>query len=164
MTALTVMQKKDIKILSIRSSNTDFACAVIEGTQEAPKLILCELTSFPKGYEEHSLLHWFYQEIAGKLSDHNPAFLAVKAAEPSVRRSNSLELRIRIEGVALMAAGEKGCEHACRKVKSTISKDLGMKGRAKYLETEFDPSALAEFGSLSAKEKEAVLAGWSCLD
>lgn len=153
-----------MRILAIRCSNTDFACAIIEGTQEAPVLISCELTSFPKGYEEHSLLHWFYQEISGQLNGHNPDGLAVKTAESSVRRSNNLELRIRIEGVALMAAGESRCAHACRKVKSTISKDLGMKGKAKYLETQFDSSVLPEFEKLSTKQKEAVLVGWSCLD
>lgn len=153
-----------MKIVALRCSNKDFACAVIDGTQEDPVLASCDLTAFPKGYEEHSLLYWFYQEIAGILNTHNPEGLAVKGAETMVKRSASLELRIRVEGIALMAASEAGCAVACRKVKSTIAKDLGMKGKGKYLETKFDTTAIPDFDSYSAKHQEAILVGWSCLE
>jgi Holliday junction resolvasome RuvABC endonuclease subunit len=152
-----------MKIVGIRCSNTDFSCAVLEGTQTAPQLLSCTSTSFPKGYEEHSLLHWFYQEISGVLSTSSPDGIAVKAAETMVKRSTSLELRIRIEGIALMAAAQAGCSVAPRKVKSTIAKDLGMKGKAKYLETQFDSSAIAGFDDYKEKEQEAILVAWSSL-
>ena len=48
-----------------------------------------------------------------------------------------------------------------RKVKSTIAKDLGLKGRGHYLQTELDTSVIPGFGSKSEKEKDAILAGWS---
>jgi hypothetical protein len=153
-----------MKILAVRCSNTDFAHALLEGTQDNPTLSCSGITAFPKGYDEHSLLYWFYQEIGGILTNYRPDGLAVKAAETMVKRSVVLELRIRIEGVALMAAAEAGCANVCRKVKSTIAKDLGMKGKAKYLETQLDTSAIADFDSLKVKEQEAVLAGWSCLE
>lgn len=152
-----------MKIVGIRCSNTDFSCAVLEGTKDAPQLLSCRTTSFPKGYDEHSLLHWFYQEISGILSANSPNGIAVKAAETMVKRSSSLELRIRIEGIALMAAAQAGCSIAPRKVKSTIAKDLGMKGKAKYLETEFDSSPIAGFDNYKDKEQESILVAWSSL-
>ena len=90
-----------MKIVGIRCSNTDFACAILKGTQDDPQLISCIVTSFPKGYEEHSLLHWFYQEIAGILTANASDGIAIKAAETMVKRSTSLELRIRITSVQL---------------------------------------------------------------
>jgi len=152
-----------MKIVGIRCSNTDFSCAVLDGTQDAPQLLSCATTGFPKGYEEHSLLHWFYQEIAGVLTANTPDGMAIKAAETMVKRSSSLELRIRIEGIALMAAAEAGCSNVVRKVKSTIAKDLGMKGKAKYLQTQFDPSAISGFEDFKEKEQEAILVAWSSL-
>ncbi len=152
-----------MKIVGIRCSNTDFAWAILEGTQDVPQLMSCRLTSYPKGYDEHFLLHWFYQEISGILSANTLDGIAIKGAETMVKRSSALELRIRIEGIALMAAAEVGCSLASRKVKPSIAKDLGMKGKAKYLETQFDSSAIAGFEDFKAKEQEAILVAWSSL-
>ena len=151
-------------ILAIRCSNTDFAYAIVDGTKDSPVLVHCDVTGYPKGYEEHSLFHWFHQEITDLLDTHSPDTLAVKAAETMVKRSGSLETRIRIEGIALMSAAEVGCASAHRKVKSTIAKDLGMKGKGKYLETKLDTSPIPDFDSYNTKQQEAILVGWSCLE
>lgn len=153
-----------MKILAVRCSNTDFAHAVIEGTQDSPTIIESTVTGYPKGYEEQSLFHWFHQEILGLLNNHRPDAVAVKAAETMVKRSASLETRIRVEGIALMSAAEVGCVSSHRKVKSTIAKDLGMKGKGKYLETQLDTSPIADFDSYNTKQQEAILIGWSCLE
>ena len=153
-----------MKTIALRCSNSDFAYVVLDGTQEKPSIEQCANTAFPKGYEEHSLLYWFYQEITEIMQTHSPDQLVIKAAETMVKRSNSLELRMRIEGIALMVAAEVGCASACRKVKSTIAKDLGMKGKGKYLETKLDTTIISSFDSYKAKQQEAILAGWSCLD
>lgn len=153
-----------MKILAVRCSNTDFAHAIIEGTRRSPTVVQSTVTGYPKGYEEHSLFHWFHQEILGLLNDHRPDALAVKTAETMVKRSSSLETRIRVEGIALMSAAEVGCASTYRKVKSTIAKDLGLKGKGKYLETELDTSPIADFDSYNLKQQEAILVGWSCLE
>jgi len=153
-----------MKILAVRCSNTDFAYALIEGSKQSPTIVECDLTVYPKGYEEHSLFHWFHQEIIGLLGRYSPDTLAVKAAETMVKRSGSLETRIRIEGIALMSAAEVGCTSAHRKVKSTIAKDLGMKGKGKYLETKLDTSPIINFDSYNTKQQESILVGWSCLE
>jgi len=48
-----------------------------------------------------------------------------------------------------------------KKVKSTIAKDLGLKGRGHYLRTELDTSVIPGFAGKPDKEKEAILAAWS---
>ncbi len=153
-----------MKILAVRCSSSDFAHATIEGSQQSPTVIESAVIGFPKGYGEHALFHWFHQEIKGLIDNHGPDGVAVKAAEPMVKRSGTLETRIRVEGIALMSAAEAGCTTACRKVKSTIAKDLGMKGKGKYLETKLDTSPIANFDSYNTKQQEAILVGWSCLE
>lgn len=153
-----------MKVIALRCSSSDFTYAILDGTQKSPTVITSDSISFPKGYEEFSLLHWFYQEIAGLISTHMTDTMVIKATEPMVKRSNSLETRIRIEGIALMAAAKAGCSSASRKVKATIAKDLGMKGKAKYLETNLDTSLIYEFDSYKEKNQESILAGWSCLE
>jgi len=153
-----------MKIIAVRCSNADFAYVVIEGTKESPIVVESDVTGFPKGYDEPALFHWFHQEIIGLIGKHTPTAVAVKSAEPMVKRSGSLETRIRVEGITLMSAAEAGCDTACRKVKSTIAKDLGMKGKGKYLETKLDTSRVADFDSYSSKQQEALLVGWSCLE
>lgn len=153
-----------MKILAIRCSNTDFAYAVIDGTKESPTIVYSDITGFPKGYDEPALFNWFHQEILGLIDQYQPDGVALKSAEPMVKRSSPLETRIRVEGIALMTAAEKGCGIACRKVKSTIARDLGMKGKGKYLETKLDTKPIANYDSYKTKEKEAILVGWSCLE
>ena len=153
-----------MKILGIRCSNTDFAYVIIEGMKNTPEIVTCDLIDYPKGYKEHLLFHWFHQEITEILKAHTPDALVVKAAETMVRRSNPLETRIRMEGITLMTAGEAGLAAAHRKVKSTIAKDLGLKGKGKYLETELDTSLVLSFDSYDTKRREAILAAWSCLE
>ena len=50
------------------------------------------------------------------------------------------------------------------KVKSTIAKDLGLKGKGKYLDTKLDTSCIDNFDKFPKKEQEAILVAWSCLD
>ncbi|WMI72118.1 hypothetical protein RBH88_03190 [Aminobacterium sp. MB27-C1] len=152
-----------MKILAIRCSNCDFAYAIVEGSKGSPTVIDSEVVGYPKGYDEHVLFHWFHQEIMELINHYSPDGVAVKAAEPMVKRSGILETRIRIEGIALMSGAEAGCSIACRKVKSTIAKDLGMKGKGKYLETKLITSPIAGFDSYNTKRQEAILVGWSCL-
>lgn len=153
-----------MKILAVRCSNTDFTYVVMKGSKALPIVVDSDMTGFPKGYNEPALFHWFHQEIMGLIGKYSPTGVAVKATEPSVRRSSSLETRIRVEGITLMSAAEAGCDIACRKVKSTIAKDLGMKGKGRYLETKLDTSCVTDFDSYKTKQQEAILVGWSCLE
>ena len=60
-----------------------------------------------------------------------------------------------------VAGGTEGMNAIFKKLKSTIAKDLGLKGRAHYLQTSLDTSVIPGFGGRGGKEQEAILAGWS---
>ena len=52
---------------------------------------------------------------------------------------------------------KSGCKS---KRKVTLAKDLGLKGKARYLLT-FDTSPIPDFADLDEKMKDAVLCAWS---
>lgn len=89
--------------------------------------------------------------------------MGIKRTETSVKRSNALERRIEYEAIASLAAAEAGCTNVHRKVAATVAKDLGLKGKSKYLKTDLDTSAIDRFAAYSAKEHEAILVAWSCM-
>jgi hypothetical protein len=60
----------------------------------------------------------------------------------------------------MLAGGARGMRAVFKKVKSTIAKDLGQKGRSKYL-ANLDTSWAPTFDGFSDKEKEAIQAAWS---
>lgn len=152
-----------MRILAVRCSNSDFAYAIVDGEKLSPSVVASDVIAFPKGYDDPALFHWFHQEIMALINNYGPDGVAIKGAEPMVKRSGALETRIRVEGIVLMSAAEAGCGAAQRKVKSTIAKDLGMKGKGKYLETKLDTSPIADFNSYNSKLQEAILVGWSSL-
>jgi hypothetical protein len=49
-----------------------------------------------------------------------------------------------------------------RKTKPTIAKDLGLKGKGKYLDT-LDCSVFPDYDNEKEKIKEAILVAWSCI-
>ena len=50
-----------------------------------------------------------------------------------------------------------------RKIKPTIAKDLGLKGRAKSLTEDLDYSKIKDLDKRPVKEFEAIVVAWSCL-
>ena len=60
------------------------------------------------------------------------------------------------------AGAALGIKPVLRRVKSQVAKSLGLKGRAKYLDS-FDTSVLADYERLPKNLQEAVLAAWSGL-
>jgi hypothetical protein len=75
-------------------------------------------------------------------------------------RGKTYEERVEHEAAVIIAAANRGLRKVPKKVKSTIAKDLGQKGRAHYLSV-LDTSHFQTFESESEKTKEAILAGWS---
>lgn len=151
-----------MKVLGVRCSNLDLTYAILQGNRSGPKLVDAGSVQVPKGFTEPEILRWLRQELAGLFSKHDFAAVGIKRAETSVMRSNSLEQRIALEAIVSLVAAENGCLNVTRKVKATIAKDLGMKGKSKYLAS-FDTSAIHDFGKRNAKEQEAIMVGWSCL-
>ena len=64
------------------------------------------------------------------------------------------------ETAFMLAGAIRGMKAIFKKVKSTIAKDLGQKGRAKYL-VNLSTETIPEFGELHEKVQEAVIAARS---
>ena len=153
-----------MKAFGIRCSNNDFTYCIISGTKESPKIDnTCQL-SFPSGYSEAESLLWFYRELQEIFKANSFDSVGIKRTEVIVSRSNNLELRIQYEAIVSLVSAEVGITRVHRKVKPTIAKDLGLKGKAKALNTQLDTSAINDFDSFSDKNKDAVLTAWSCMN
>ena len=98
-------------------------------------------------------------EIFGRLS---PTYIVIKAFEGRSKGA-AYEERVRLEGIAHLCASALGFKDIARKRKPTIAKDLGLKGRARYLRSILTPLRSAEFEDLDPLSKEAILAAWSDL-
>jgi hypothetical protein len=153
-----------MRILGVRCSNTDYTCCLLSGDAGSPQIEAIKHVNYPNGFTEAETIRWLHQEFQAICCAQSIDGVGIKRAEPNVQRSNSLELRIQAEGIVSLAAAEAGCCAVKRKVGSTVAKDLGLKGKAKYLQTKLDTSAIPDFDSRSAKEKEAILVAWSCME
>ena len=79
------------------------------------------------------------------------------------RDRNAFENRVENEAAAYVAAANRGIKAVFKKMNVTLAKDLGGKGKAKYLKT-LDTSAFPGFSELQEKKQEAIIAGWSALE
>ncbi len=149
-----------MSVLGIRCSNKDFTYAVMSGTREKPVIHHLDAVTFPKNFAKPKALYWFVQEIEGLMSKHEVQTIVLKAFEGRLR-GKTYEERVQYETCAYIAAGKNGLMTIFKKVKGTIAKDLGLKGRAHYLQTILDTSVIPNFGNKSEKEKEAIWAAWS---
>lgn len=152
-----------MKALGVRCSNSDYTYGVVSGDADSPDIESVKRVAFPKDFTGADVLKWLHQEARAILADAGFDAVGLKRAETNVKRSNSLEARIQAEAVFCLAASELGCNVIDRKVHSTIAKDLGLKGKAKYLQTQLDTSVIPEFDKYSEKEQDAILVAWSLL-
>jgi hypothetical protein len=146
--------------LGIRCSNTDFAYAVLRGTKHVPEVIETNVIGVPAGYRHPEALDWLYQEIERLISSHGAEMIVIKRSE-SRRRNGALEARLEFEGAVALAGHRSGRIPSLKKVKSTIAKDLGLKGFARYLKTRLDTTPIEGFDSYPSKQQEAILSAWS---
>lgn len=150
-------------ILGIRCSNSDFAYAILEGTKDSPNLVHTEQINYPIGFTKQYSLKWFFQEISGIVTQNEIESIVLKGYEGQVRRKNTFVDRIDHEAIIFLVAGNRDIRFVSRKVKSTIAKDLGFKGKGRYL-SRIDNTKIDEFGGYSDKIQEAILCAWSELD
>lgn len=149
-----------MNVLGIRCSNRDFTYVVMSGTKSIPQIKSQKAIMLPKNYSKPRALHWFVQEIEHLIEKHKIDVIVIKGFEGRTR-GKTYEERFELETAAFIAAGKNGINAVFKKVKSTIAKDLGLKGRGHYLKTHLDTSAIPDYSQKSDKEKEAILVGWS---
>ena len=150
-----------MNILGIRCSNKDFSYVVMSGSKKAPAIVESSSLLYPKNFTRPRSLLWFTQEIEQLIKKHNVQSVVIKRFEGR-SRGGSFEDRIEYEAMVYLACAICGLTTACKKVKSTIAKDLGLKGRAHYLEI-LNTCVIPSFSSCTDKEQEAILCAWSDL-
>lgn len=101
-----------------------------------------------------------YQEISDICKRHCVSAICMKGSEGLAVRGAPFVDRIEMEAMVFVSGHELGIKPILKKVKGTIAKNLGQKGKAKYLKR-LDTSAMPAFSTLDEKEQEAILAGWS---
>ncbi|MEL6949082.1 MAG: hypothetical protein AAGM16_02990 [Pseudomonadota bacterium] len=156
------MAAKKQNILGLRFSNTDYTWAVVSGTIAAPTIAASGCAKMPKGLHRPQSLSWFCQEIDLLISQNKCTQICIKKTEPMASKGNSYEARVEHETTAYIAAANHGIKAVYKKVNATIAKDLGLKGKGKYLKT-FDTSMISDFEKRTSKEQDAIIVAWSNL-
>ncbi|AWA90540.1 hypothetical protein D5E87_19765 [Vibrio parahaemolyticus] len=150
-------------ILGIRCSTNDFSFAVLSGKIETPQLLEVQSISFPAKYSQPEKLKWFLDELQELNRKHAISSWAIKGAEPMAAKGKSYADRVELEAMISLSAAILGSSSVVRKVKPTIAKDLGLKGRAKSLVEDLDFTQIAGLDQKNDKEFEAIVVAWSCL-
>ena len=149
--------------LGMRCSNNDYTFAIIGGKKKNPILIDKGTIDFPKGFSRAASLRWFFQEVEEIFKKHNINIVAIKGAEAMATRNKTFVERVENEAIIFLVAENHGIKKVRRKLKSTIAKDLGLKGKAKYLSTHLDTTIFKNFDNETAKTQEAILVAWSSI-
>ena len=150
-----------MKILGIRCSNKDCSIFLMSGTQESPNIESSETITFPKDFNQAESLHWFFLEINRIFENNQIDAVAIKGAEPMAQKTNTLIARIQNEAIIYLASATAGVINVVTKCNASIAKELGLKGRGKYLQSKLDTSVIVNYNNYSKKEQEAILVGWS---
>ena len=153
-----------MNVLGIRCSNKDYTFAVLTSTKKSPELIDSQTLPYPKGFSKPQSLKWLLQEIDGLIIKYQIEKIVMNKSEARVR-GNPYEDRVEHEAMVYLAASNhQSIKSIVKKVKSSIAKDLGLKGKARYLDTSLNKSLIKDFANYSDKSQDAILAGWSKLD
>lgn len=147
-------------ILGLRFSNKDFSYAVLSGLKDKPTVEHEGANKIPKNFSKPRALSWLVQEIEEIIKRHNITKIVMRGFEGQVRKRTTYEERVELETAVYIAASKLGINAVFKKVRSTIAKDLGLKGKAHYLET-VDTSSISGFDERSDIKKDAIFAAWS---
>ncbi len=121
-----------------------------------------QTVSSPKGFAKAPRLKWMCHEMTDLCRKYNVDAVCMKGSEGLAARGSAFVERTEMEAIVFYAANELGIKPVFKKVKSTIAKDLGQKGKAKYLLT-MDTSAFPELAGMDGTTQEAALAAWSAM-
>jgi hypothetical protein len=143
-------------ILGFRCSPSEFSFSVMEGNLKTHKLVASGRIKYPSGYNHCELLRWFHNEIAGLINKYQANGIGVKGTEAMGMKGKFYGERMELEAMIFLQAIQHGVKYAKRKVNSTIAKDLGLKGKGKYLADGFDYSSIDNFSKMSQHLQEAT--------
>ena len=152
-----------MSVLGIRCSNRDYTFAVLTGTKKSPQLVGSKTLPYPKGFSKSESLKWLLREIESLITKYKVKKIVMNKFQGRIR-GNTYEDRVEHEAMVYLAASNQGIASVFKKVKGSIAKDLGLKGRAGYLNTSLNTSLIKDFDNYSDKAHDAIFAGWSKLD
>ncbi|MBL1212260.1 MAG: hypothetical protein HND52_02780 [Ignavibacteriae bacterium] len=150
-------------VIGLRCSNKDYSFAIVDGNKNSPVLVDSGTIHFPNGFSRPAELKWFYQELDELSRKYKIDKWGIKGAEAMAQKGKLYTSRAENEAIVFLLGANKGNENVFRKVKATIAKDLGCKGKAKYLVTDIDITSVVNYAKTSEKINEAILVAWSCL-
>ncbi len=152
-----------MKVLGVRCSTTNFSYAVLSGSGESPDVLEVNTISMPSNYSQPEKLKWQFDELQTLNRKHDISRWAIKGAEPMATKGKPYADRVELEAMVSLSAAILGQDDVVRKVKRTIAKDLGLKGKATALVEDLDYSIIDGLDQTSDKEFEAIVVAWSCL-
>lgn len=150
-------------ILGLRCSPSEFSFSVMEGTLKSHMLVATGRIKYPTGYNHCELLRWLHNEIGGLIGKYQVNGIGVKGTEAMGMKGKSYGERMELEAMIFLQAIQHGIKYAKRKVKSTIAKDIGLKGKGKYLTDGFDYFSIDNFSKMSQHLQEATQVALSML-
>jgi hypothetical protein len=134
----------------------------MNGGRVAPTVVASNSLAYPKNYARQRSLQWFTQEVEELIKKYSVQSIVIKRSEGRTK-GRSFEERVEYEAAVYLAAARCCVTAISKKVKSTIAKDLGLKGRAHYLQTGLDTSLIPGYSQYTEKEQEAIICAWSDL-
>lgn len=100
-------------------------------------------------------------EIDDMIKNYSVNHVTMKGSEGIAARGKPFVERVEMEAIVYLVGANHGIRKIPKKVKSTVAKDFGLKGKAHYLNTDLDTSLINSFSSYSPKVQEAILVAWS---
>lgn len=150
-----------MEVLGVRCSSREYSFVVLSGNRQCPQIKEKGRVLFPKTISRPQELKWFMLEIETILKKYNITLISIKGTEGMASRGKPFVARVENEAAIYIAAANNGIKMVYKKVGSTIAKDLGLKGKAKYLVTKLDTSPIPKFNELHKNMQEAILVAWS---
>lgn len=150
-------------VIGFRCSTDVIVYSVLTGTKIKPQVKRTNELKIPKCYKRIEELKWIYQEISEIIKKEMPDLICLKDTEAMARKGNNYTKRLENETAIIIAASFANVKNFYKKVKATIAKDLGLKGRSKYLKTQLDCSVICNYDNYNDHEKESILSAWSLL-
>lgn len=134
------------------------------GSKGQPKLIRIIKKPFPLDYSRVQIIDWFLQELDDFIQANDGINeIIIKSPDAMSRRNTAYEERLENQGVAYLAASRNGIRLVTRKVRSTIAKDLGLKGNSREYAAVDCSQIYTKQSSISEDERDSILAAWSGL-
>lgn len=152
-----------MKVIGFRCSPKEITFSILMGDKGKPKVHSVNTIKLPKGLKRIQEIKWIYLEIEDLIKNENPTLIGIKDTEIPARKGNSYSKRLENETVIIVASAMNGVKNSFKKIKSTIAKDLGLKGKARYLETKLDTTIIDGYENYKDIEKESILIAWSIL-